>query len=432
MAHLLDCRLARRCAALAAAVALVPAAGAHASTPAAPASQCAHPRVTNFLAADATHPGVITLYFFHAEGAAVTYFECIGGKAHRLGTRTTAAGVPTIMRDATTWSCDRLTRRFVATAVAADGTAVTGTYSVRTMSCAHRFEIKAPRRVAADTRLALRVVDRWGIGGIRTELCVTPPRDRRHCSTLAFPRAVGVASRRFRARVRGRLRVELRVRGQRVRTAAVAVGVASAREAKPPPLVLATGDSMMQGIDGFLADDLGDAATVRSDVRPGTAISRGDVWPGWSADQAARLRPAVTAIAIGPNEGWPMRTAGGATAQCCGEPWVAEFSRRVGAMMRTYLRGGRGRVIWLTLPAPRNGPLVAIIDAVNQAILRAGTGVPGVTILRTELIFTPDGYRDVMRWRGHDVRVREPDGMHLDVSGTAIAAEAIVRAIESR
>ena len=50
-------------------------------------------------------------------------------------------------------------------------------------------------------------------------------------------------------------------------------------------------------------------------------------------------------------------------------------------------------------------------------------------MLRTDVLFSPDGYRDVMRWRGRDVRVREPDGIHLNVSGTAIAASAIVRAI---
>ncbi len=109
------------------------------SAPAAPAaSPCAKPVVTHFLGADATRPGVIDLHFFHAEGAPVTYFECAGGRARRLGTATTAAGTPTILRDATTWSCDRLTRRFVATAPGPDGSLATGTFSVRTMSCAQR------------------------------------------------------------------------------------------------------------------------------------------------------------------------------------------------------------------------------------------------------------------------------------------------------
>jgi lysophospholipase L1-like esterase len=52
-----------------------------------------------------------------------------------------------------------------------------------------------------------------------------------------------------------------------------------------------------------------------------------------------------------------------------------------------------------------------------------------VTVLRVDLLFSPDGYRDVMRYRGVKVRVREPDGVHLNVAGTAIAATAIAAAL---
>ena len=52
-----------------------------------------------------------------------------------------------------------------------------------------------------------------------------------------------------------------------------------------------------------------------------------------------------------------------------------------------------------------------------------------MTVLRADLIFSPNGYRDVMRYRGAKVRVREPDGVHLNVAGTAIAATAIARVL---
>jgi lysophospholipase L1-like esterase len=384
--------------------------------------------VTNFLAADATRPGVISLYFFGAQGAPVTYFECVRGRAQRLGSKTTPDGSPTLLRDATTWSCDRLTRRFVATAPRPDATQVLGTYSVRTMSCARRLRLSAPRRVARGATLRIRVADSWGIGGIRPTLCVTLPGGARRCSVIAFPRAVAVASRRVRANARGRVRLELRVRDRRVGNAAVAVGVGVERQAALPK-VLSTGDSMMQGIDGFLADDLGDGAEVHSDVRPGTSIGKNLDWLRWSASQVRRLHPATTVVAIGPNEGWPQQTPAGARVECCGEPWETELSRRMGIMIATYLRRGRGHVIWLTLPAPRGGRLTPIFDAVNHAILRAGTGVPGVTILRMDQLFSPNGYRDAMRYRGVVVRVREPDGVHLNVAGTAIAATQIAQAI---
>ncbi len=429
MAYSLDRRtLARCCAALAAAVAVLPAAGAHA---AALANPCAKPAVTNFLGADATKPGVVDLYFFHAEGAPVTYYECVSGHgARRLGTLTSAAAEPTVLRDATTWSCDRLVRRFVATAPRPGAAApALGTYSVRTMSCAERFELRVPRRVGRGRMIDMRVVDRWGIGGIRPDLCVTAPGGSRRCSQLRFARAVTVAARRLRANTRGTVRVELRVRDRRVRSAAVTVGGGALAKPRALPVVLATGDSMMQGIDGFLADELADSARVRSDVRPGTAIGKTLDWLRWSATQVARVRPRVTVMAIGANEGWPMRTPAGSTVECCGEPWEAEYARRVRTMMQMYLRGGRGRIVWLTLPAPRGERLTPIFDAVNRAVVRAGAGLPGATVLRIDLLFSPDGYRDVMRWRGASVRVREPDGVHLNVAGTAIAATAIARAI---
>lgn len=376
---------------LAASATLLLAGAARADPPPAAANPCQKPRVTNFLAADATRPGVISLYFFHAEGARVTYFECASGRARRLGSIRTAAGTPSILLDATTWSCDRLTRRFAATATLADGSLGTGTYSVRTMSCLHRFELSAPRRAAPGASFRIRVVDRWGIGGIRARLCATPPGARRTCTTQRFPRGVAVATRTMRATAGGTWHIELRVRGHRARTAVV-VGQGAVAAALSAPTLLATGDSMMQGVDGFLADDLGDAMRVRSDVRPGTGISKGDWWLRRSASQAARLRPSTTVMSIGGNEGWPMPIADGATAVCCGEPWVAEYARRVRTIMRTYLRDGRGRVIWLTLPAPRGGTLTPIFAAVNAAVLRAGVGLAGVTVLRIDLLFTPDGY----------------------------------------
>src|SRR5213082_1670501 len=108
--------------------------------------------------------------------------------------------------------------------------------------------------------LRVRVADSWGTGGIRPKLCVTPPEGDRSCSRLSFPHAVAVASRRFRANTRGRMRLELRVRDRRLKATEIAVGVADNQSRRALPVILMTGDSMMQGIDGFLADDLGDSA----------------------------------------------------------------------------------------------------------------------------------------------------------------------------
>jgi lysophospholipase L1-like esterase len=428
MAHALDRMLGGRrrswAAALGALAVALACAGGDAPAAAAADNLCVDPPVTNFLAADATRPGVIDLIFFHGEDSAVTYYECVGARIHRLGAVSRPSANPAVLADATTWSCARLERHFVAVSYRPDGTRSIGSYGVRTGSCAQRFVLRTPRRVAAGSKIDVRVADRWAIGGIRPQLCVTPPHDGRTCKPLRFARAVASARRGFRAKARGEWLVELRVRGHTVRRT-VAVGGEPSRAPAPPPTVLATGDSMMQGIDSFLGDDLGDAAQVTSDVRPGTGISKGTEWLNWASQQAKRLRPAVTVIAIGANDGLPMPAAG----ECCGAAWIAEYTDRVRTMMRSYARDGRGRVIWLTLPAPRPGPHDLPFAAVNRAIVDAAAGMSNVTVLRIDQIFTPTGYRDVMRYRGRDVRVREPDGIHLNISGTAIAATAIAKVI---
>jgi hypothetical protein len=412
-------RAPRWCAALAAILAFLCVAIARGQAP-----------EVHFFAADTTEAGVISLDFFGAQGAPVVFFERLDGKRVRLGVRTSAPDTATTFKDAVVWRCDRLFRRFEATSTLPDGTKAIGDYSIRTPSCATRLQLGVPRRLAVGGRGSIRVVDRWGNGGVSPQLCITPPGGARACSTFRLRRAITVATRPFRPAVRGGWRVELRIRGHRVRrTVAVGEGVSST----PPPTVLATGDSMLQGIDSFLADELGDTATVHSDIRPGTGISKpGGPWATLPATQVKRLHPSATVVAIGAVDGFPLPAADGSgtSVECCGSGWVLAYTRRVRDIMLTYRRKGRGRVVWLTLPIPK-GPR-EIADAVNLSIIAAATGLPRVTVLRMDTLFTPDGFREVMPYRGRNVRVRAADGIHLNVAGTAIAAKVVAAELRRR
>ena len=54
-----------------------------------------------------------------------------------------------------------------------------------------------------------------------------------------------------------------------------------------------------------------------------------------------------------------------------------------------------------------------------------------MTVTRVDQLFSPDGtYADVIRYRGRDVRVRDSDGVHLNISGTAIMAQLLAHAIQ--
>ena len=400
--------------------------------------------VTNGMAADVSRLGLVDLTFVGAEGATVEFLERVGDRLVRLGTSVAAPDDPlTRLADATTWSCERTERRFVATATLPNGMPALASYGVRTPSCAGRFALTAPRRARRGSLVRVRIEDRWGLGSIAPALCVGPPARRPACERVPLRRAVTVASRRFRARERGDWVAELRLGDRRVARAVVAVGRGGPAAGAAPPAVLATGDSTMQGIDGFLADELGDAASVVSDVRIGTALSKSGQpglpgaddpaaigWALLAGEQVARLRPRATVVSLGAAEGFAMTVAGGGRVECCGEAWTQEYSRRVQLVMDAYRRGGR-RVLWLTLPLPREERRLVVTRVVNDAIVAAGGARPAVRILRMDLVFTPDGYRNVMRHRGHDVDVRDVDGVHLSVAGTAIAATIVARELRA-
>jgi len=210
--------------------------------------------------------------------------------------------------------------------------------------------------------------------------------------------------------------------------------------------VLATGDSMMQGIDSFLADELADTASVRSDVRPGSSLSRPapqagagaseTEWQRISSEQEAMLRPSAVVVSIGAGEGFPMTTPAGPKVTCCSDAWRDEYARRARIVMETYARAtSRGRLLWLTIPLPRDEPRTTVTRAVNDVLVATVPTVPGARLVRMDQVFSPDGYRDVIRYRGRDVDVRDPDGVHLNVAGTAIAAKIVadvLRAAERR
>ena len=66
-----------------------------------------------------------------------------------------------------------------------------------------------------------------------------------------------------------------------------------------------------------------------------------------------------------------------------------------------------------------------------MAVERAAQDLRSVTVIRIDLLFSPGGYSDTIRYQGRDVRVREPDGVHLNVAGTAIAAKAVAQVIRT-
>ena len=103
-------------------------------------------------------------------------------------------------------------------------------------------------------------------------------------------------------------------------------------------------------------------------------------------------------------------------------------------MIETYRQGGRARVYWLTVPAPRDSGRARISRAVNAAIgVAAEPYRAQARVLDMAALFTPGfRYRDAMDVGGRRALVREPDGIHLNARGAAVAADAVIEALAAR
>ena len=216
--------------------------------------------------------------------------------------------------------------------------------------------------------------------------------------------------------------------------AVLAIAPPAAIAAKPR--VLVTGDSMIERIAAQAERKLErkrDEANVIRDVHAGTGITKPwrREWVDYAPFQIKRDRPQATVVMIGANDGFPLIDDRGREVACCSRAWVDAYARLAGDMMRSYAAHGR-RVYWLTLPAPDDATRYTIYAAVNYALRQAALRHDRVELLDMAELFTPGyQYRRRMRVDGERVPVREPDGVHLNRTGAALAVRAIRRALRS-
>jgi hypothetical protein len=172
---------------------------------------------------------------------------------------------------------------------------------------------------------------------------------------------------------------------------------------------------------------------VIRDPHLATGISRDDLvdWAQLSATQVAADEPDAVVIFIGANEGLPMPGPAGEDVSCCGPEWAAIWANRARALMENYAREGAAKVYWLTVPTARDPDRAPITDAVNAAVYAGAAPLrSAVRVLDMGAIFTPeDRFRNAIDVGGRETIVREPDGIHLNDAGSAIAAEEVEAAL---
>jgi hypothetical protein len=371
--------------------------------------------------------GYIGLRVGGPPGATVTLSETTSGTPQPIA-QVPLAGPQADVPRAARWRCTALRRTFHAEAQSATGAVLTADTATTTPRCAKRFTLRVrPAHPRAGRPLTVLLIDHWRVGGVHARACARGPAARKRCHTFALHEHRKRAAWRFRPGLPGTWRIQVRTPGAPRRRDTAHVRPRSGRLS-----LLATGDSMIQIIDGFLKQRL-PSASVRSDARISTGISKPFMlnWPLHARAQARQLRPDVTVVFIGANDGFPLRTRSGARTNCCGRAWIDAYARRASGMMSTYARRGAGSVYWATLPAPRSASFRRVYRAVNAALRSAARRHPGeVRLVRLAKFFTP-GYRfrQSLRWHGRIVSVRQGDGVHLNVTGASIAATLIIRAM---
>ncbi|MEA2221311.1 MAG: uncharacterized protein QOJ35_3937 [Solirubrobacteraceae bacterium] len=200
--------------------------------------------------------------------------------------------------------------------------------------------------------------------------------------------------------------------------------------------LLVTGDSLSQPLDVELARRLASqrVKTVR-DAHLGTGISKSALldWGRLSTQQVRKDSPQAVVFFLGANEGFPFPASGGKSTACCGPAWAAAYATRARRMMDTYRQHGTARVYWLTLPMPRDAARQTIARSVNAAIVAAAQPYRAqVRVLDMSAVFTPGGvYRAAMPVNGRSTIVREPDGIHLNEAGAAVAAGIVIARLQA-
>jgi hypothetical protein len=381
------------------------------------------------VSASTKHTGFVALHLTGPPGATVTVTETTAAGPMAVASVVLPADGVVDLPRAAPWRCDTPVPAFTAVFTNPDGTAQTAGTSLHTPSCAGRLTVALrPLRPRARRPVTVRLADRWQQGTVQATVCTSEPRRRaRQCAPVTLAAGQVQGSVTLRPRRPGRHPLTVTAFG------AIVNRVLVVRPASRRLRVLATGDSMIQIIDGDLKRRLARRGpiSVRSDAHISTGISKPFMfnWPAHARASARALNPDLTVMFLGANDGFPMGTPSGAKVPCCNQAWVREYARRARGMMRSYARRGAGTVYWLLLPTPRSQRFRAVFEPVNQALRAAAQSFPGtVRLIDLGATFTPHGrFRARMRWHGRLRTVRQADGVHLSAAGASIATELIVR-----
>jgi len=201
-----------------------------------------------------------------------------------------------------------------------------------------------------------------------------------------------------------------------------------------PLRLLVTGDSLVGYLGPQLANSLAGTGVVDTqvDVHNGTGLTRPFFvdWASLAAQQVQRYRPDATVVMLGANDDIGMPLPSGHVAEEGSPRWAVEYQRRLEIVMGILSQRSRAPVLWLTLPLAREARRSRDYALINAAARQAARAVPSMRVVEVGERFTPGGrYRDSMTIDGRNRIVRQPDGVHLNQTGSRLAADIALDAL---
>jgi hypothetical protein len=199
-----------------------------------------------------------------------------------------------------------------------------------------------------------------------------------------------------------------------------------------PFRLLVTGDSLSGYLGELLIDETSHVVPMVgwTDTHDGTGLVSPNFvdWSVVAQQQVAAHHPDAVVVMIGGNDFQNMVTAGGRVLIAGTPSWTAEYQRRAAICMRIWTQNSAThRVYWLSMPPVQKAAWAAVDRQIDIALPRAAKSVPGAEYLNILGPITNHGnYADFVPVNGQMTLIREPDGVHLNVTGSDIVAHEVL------
>jgi hypothetical protein len=204
---------------------------------------------------------------------------------------------------------------------------------------------------------------------------------------------------------------------------------------RSPLRLLVTGDSLSGYLGPELLDETSHVGPIRgfTDTHDGTGLVSPNFvdWSVVAQQQVASDHPDAVVVFMGGNDYQNMTLANGRVLIAGTAAWTTEYARRAAVCMRIWTGGSATRrVYWLSMPPARYPPWAVVDAQINVALARAARSVPGAEYLNILGPITNHGhYADSVPVGGQMTLVREPDGVHLNITGSDIVSHEVLAVI---